>query len=390
MSRTLPALAVCLASLGALLPLSGPAAAAAPEWRDRVGAALVDVETAWQVSGGVLIGDGRTALVTDLIDTGRALEVHRVADPEVTVDADARVAGEDWTALWILTPKRPLAERGLTVATDPPSVGDAVWLVSKATRKDGALATSLGETRVTAVAAEQFAIDAKNLGWRSGSPVLNAAGELLGLLAFDGRVVRVDPAADRPEPEERGASVLPLVGFRLGGEAGGLLDGAFIYDVDAGVTLWDRLSIVSRFGFGLGEPAGGLQALPATDELGPGVAQSAGSLSLRLGLEARYRLYLGGGETPFYIDLAGGFQYAFAPDLSSGPTFRSGDLGCDPLAQACPLQIGAPSELGSRDAFDASFGVDLRFTGMTLGYRFLPGLGGAPAAHQITFGATFF
>jgi|GEM_PF-3124973 len=386
MSRT----PLTLALTCALATLATPSRAGTPAWADRVGAALVDVETAWQVASGVLVGDGRTVLVTDLVDTGRALRVHRVATPEIEREADARIAGDSWTGLWILTPAEPLAERGLPIAATPPKIGDVVWLVSKVTRRDGELVAPLGETRVQAVAAEHFAIDAQNLGWRSGTPVLNAAGELLGLMAFDGRVVRLDPTVDRPEPEERGMSVLPLVGFRLGGEAGGLLDGAFLYDIDLGVTLGDQLSLVARLGFGLGEPPSGVEALPAADGLGAGAMESSGALALRLGLEARYRLYLGGADLPFYVDLTAGMQYAYAPNLASGLAFRSGDPGCDPLAEACPLQISAPGDLPGRDALDASFGVDFRFTGMSLGYRFLPGLGDAPAAHQITFGTTFF
>ncbi|PKN56454.1 MAG: hypothetical protein CVU56_15960 [Deltaproteobacteria bacterium HGW-Deltaproteobacteria-14] len=305
-------------------------------------------------------------------------------------EADARVSEEDRSSLWILDLDGPLAERGLTIAAGAPQVGDPVWLISRVTRGGGAPVVSLGETRVTGVAPERLAIGASDLGWRDGTPVLNAAGEVLGLLSRDGRVVRVDPDADRPEPAPRGISVLPVVGLRLGGEAGGLFDGAFTYDVEAGVSLWDRLAIVTRFGFAIGDAGPGLAPLPAVDGLGPGVATTAGDLALRLGLEARYRMYLGGADFPVYIDLAAGLQYSYAPGLASGPAFRSGDLACDPLAEACPLQVVEPGVLPSRDALDASFGVDVRLGGVVLGYRLLPGLGDAPMAHQFTIGGAMF
>ena len=381
------------AALLALVALAPAAAAEPPEgppWAERVSAALVDVETAWQVASGVLVGDGRTVLLADLVDTGRALHVHRLAAPAVVRDGDARVSADDASSLWILKLDEPLAEQGLTIAAGAPQVGDPVWLVSKVTHDGGTPVASLGETRVTGVAAERFAIGASDLGWRDGTPVLNAAGEVLGMLCFDGRVVRVDPDADRPEPAPRGISVLPVVGLRLGGEAGGLFDGAFTYDVEAGLALWDRLALVTRFGFAIGGTGPGLEPLPATDGLGPGVATTAGDLALRLGFEARYRLYLGGADFPIYVDLAAGLQYAYAPALPSGPAFRSGDVGCDPLVEACALQVSEPGSLPSRDAFDASFGVDVRLGGVVLGYRLLPGLGDAPMAHQFTIGGAVF
>jgi len=381
-------------ALALALTLAAPSTAAAseapPPWRAQVNAALLTVETSWQSHPAILVADGRRALTVDLFDTGRPLTVHRDAAPDRALAAEARVT-DGPSPLWDLTLEAPLGPPGVPLAATAPAVGDTVWLVATPSPSAaGDAAAELGETRVTAVTPTRFTIAAPNLLWRDASPVFNAAGELLGLLTYESGVVRVDTLAAPAELNPRGTSVLPLVGIRLGGETGGLLDGAFVYQVDAGLTLWDRLSLVAQLGFAAGGAPGELAALEATDAHGPGGVITDATLGLRLGFEARYRFYLGGGDLPLYFDLAAGMQYTVVPSVPSTLALVSGDAGCDPLVEACALQITDTPELPDKTAFSPAFGADLRWGTLVLGYRYLPDVGHGPAAHQFTLGAAAF
>lgn len=382
-----------LASLALVATPLAPASAAEPievhpPWEARARASLVHVETAWNSASGVLVGDAKTVYAAiGFLDTGRAIEVQAAAGGKI-VEADVSIYAHDWAWAWILSLPTPVDATPLAVSDVGVSPGDHVYVFED--RGRGLAHAQLVEVLVGAIGNGHFTLASPCNGVYPGSPVLDAEGRFIGLL---GGNLEVTPAASLADPrrhEERGLSILPVIGYRFGYESGGLMNEAGTFDIDLGVTLADRVSIVGRMGLLFRSPSEGLARLPEEDGEGFGRVAVDDSIGLRLGLEARYRFYLGGGAFPFYLDLSAGLVSSWAFRTASGPTFRSTEPGCDPGSDACPIRLDPTPELDSKSALDASFGIDLRWGPTSLGYRFMPGIGDAPAAHQLLFGVSFF
>lgn len=382
--------ALCVASV--LAALSAPARAAEPPpWEARARGALVHAETVYVEATAVLVGDQRTLVaVAPWIDAGRAIEL-RVpsATGERVVEAATRQVDHPLAPTWLLTSPVDVAAEPLTLSEIAFAPGVQVFVFAGhagATRDTKLVATMIASTTAES---EHVRVTGDHWSFVPGSPVLDQDGRLMGFLTGWGAVVPARALLEAPR-RERSLSILPLVGYRLGVQFGGLMDGSFILDFDAGITLDDRVTILARTGLGLVAPEQRLLLLPERDGLGPARVEYSDALELRAGLEARYRFYLGGGSFPFYLDLAAGLAFEWRMREAAGPAFRSTEPGCDPAVAGCPLRVDPAPDLADRTSLDASFGIDLRAGPIVLGYRFLPGFGAGDQGHVLTFGASFF
>lgn len=357
-------------------------------WEDAARAALVDVESAWLMAHGVLVGDTATVWSTfGFIDTGRPFEVtHARGGP--MIEATGRSYEHDHRSAWVLALEAPLAGTPLAVA-DAVTITVGMTVYGFEVRGDDLGEAQLVEVMVGAVADGHFTLATHPWTLTPGSPILDAAGELIGLLGWNLEVIPARAIAEAPLAE-RGLSVLPLIGYRAGYQSGGLLGDSGVLDLELGVTLGDRVSLVGIFGLGFRAPTGGLLQLPEGDGEGFGRVAFDDSIALRAGFEARYRQQLTGGFFPLYLDVAAGLLSTSHFRTASGPVFRSTEPGCDPGVSGCDLRLDATPELDAEHTLDASLGLDLRWGPASLGYRFNPGFGDAPAAHTLLFGVSFF
>ncbi len=342
----------------------------------------------WLDLPALLVGDARTALVVGLdLDTGRDLVAVGAAGEVTRVVTLDHSKGPGWSPVHVARLARALPrQRPLAAARRPARLGDEVVLLLRGPEPGEAERLV---TRVVGASPDRVTFDAATVVPR-GTPLLDADGAVLALV--------VGPGLARPIPSilasehlvPRSTSILPLVGLR----AGLLLDGPrgpeAALDFDLGVTFDDSVSLVGSVGLS-GGPGPTLRVLPAGEVGGSGIVRES-LLSLRLGTELRFRVLLDGGAMPLYLDLAAGLRYVMTEATPTGPAMYSGQAGCDPWSEACPLHVGP--QPGSR--FDhvvgASLGVDLRWGPIALGYRIRPSVLGTSdsTVHELTLGATVF
>jgi len=339
----------------------------------QVNGAMVECLLPHSRSEGVLLGDRRTAIAFSVgLYSGRRVIVRPAPLLEDGQhDARARAASvrverlgtdeDSWAYLVHLGSELPGTP--LRVSSAVPRLGASVYIVRLADRlkKHRAAATTLA-----AVSADEL-----DVAVPTGEVlfVLDREGDLLAVRAGSRLVLASQLLSSRAPP--RRVSVLPVIGLRFarawdeerGNELG--------FDAEAGLALWDRLSIVARAGMSFGE-----QSAQRLTTGGPGSGMvMASSTRAHVGMELRYRqLFADGVYT--YLDLVAGVEGAFVRYHADGPALFSESAACDPFVSACPLRFQPPDvyldQLGYNGVgFD--FGADLRLGPLVIGYRFLPG-----------------
>jgi hypothetical protein len=344
----------------------------------RLQSALVHCQSSFFSGVGVLVGDSRTVLVANAgMNMGRPFRViawDRKGGAARSVEVRThRVRGNE---VLVLRLDRDLPGNPLTLSEEELAVSAEVVTLQRSEPGDR---TELARVMVTGVSASTLQLATGG----SGMPVATPSGELLALGLGGGRAVRVQSVL--AQARRRGMSVIPLVGLRIGYHHNGT--GGFLLSIDAGATLWDRLSIALNVGVAF---KGKDQLLAVTEQaLGPGTVLAYPS-NLILGLEARYRQLL---FYTAYLDLVLGVQTTHSAFSSRSPALF-GQAGCDPTSQACAIQVRDPDKYLDRASswgVGPVFGVDLRFNVASIGYRFTPAKlsRDLPNTHSVLFGLGF-
>ena len=354
----------------------------------RLSSAMVRIHTAWLVGVGYLVNDNKTVIAPGVIlDTGREYHVRPFDQdgPEATSVRVEHFDNPHGPAIQVLHLDRELPGVPLAVSQAEVALGDEVITL----RPTGDEERPFELVRTTVTATSRSALDVA-AGSSGGMPLVDQAGDLLGVSTTAGTAVRSGEVFGHLE--ERPFAITPLVGVRMGLISGGGMDQAFAVNFDFGLSLWDRLSLVGVVGFGLDEQETLSQDGGA--DLGIGSVQGS-EVAVNLGLEVRYRWLLGSWETgDLYLDLAAGGVAGYHTFSASGQAFFGGP-GCDPGFEVCPLAMrDADDFLGGTKGWDfgLSVGADLRFNGMSLGYRYQPGAVSTLGVdtHTFLFGMSIF
>ena len=374
-----------------------------PTKEKQLEAARVRVTNPYVETFGYLLGDRKTVVVPAIsLDTGRDFEVtltrHEGEDAPEDGSVRVRVVGDGTHRLYLIELEKGLPGTPLLRSETEIELGTRVWVLTGVPRmEDGpperppGLSAQVATTTVSSASKTRFSIAVDRQTLRRGAPVLDEAGALVGFVSGGTTVTRIEQV-QLDKGHDRAMALLPLVGLRLGGEVGGPFGGAFLMDLEVGVSLWDRFSMLFRLGVSLAGDTTLRELPPLAEDSGPGVVEQMGA-SLRVGFETRYRqLLTGSSPLPIYIDLALGVQYGLVAWSPQG-TALYGEAGCNPANEACKVRAAAGDvEDEARHTVGLSVGADLRIGTMSLGYRFLPKATGMNLenTHQILFGITAF
>jgi hypothetical protein len=348
---------------------------------------LVSCRAPYQSGVGVLADDAHTVIFpAGALDTGRPVSCRPLGREEGEVEGEASVWVVAGPPVWVIELESDVpAGRALPVSSAEVLPGDTVWVPQPSYREDGSVELDVVETTIDAVATQRLSL--AGAGWlEPGSPVLDADGGLLGVLIDRTTAARCREILRPADRAPRGMGNTPIFGMRLGGELGGFTDGAFAFDLEAGVALWDQLSLTLRLGFTVGDERQiGLSPL---EGLGPGFVSGIPA-AFTTGLAVRYRWMLGTAEAmPFYLAVAVEGHYAASGTAVSGSAFY-GETGCDPRIDPCRVTWREAPDLPFEHGVGPAFGVDLVLGGLTIGYRYLPAAvsyGFDVDLHRITVG----
>lgn len=382
-----------LVSLGALIFANIGSAQAAPD-AEEVSSAMVYIHSTYTWGMGVRISDERTVLapIFGWLDTGRDFYVHPAVGDHPEVEAEVSIFEGEAQTILKLDLREPLPGGFLHVCEGVDvEIGDRVYFPVCPSGWCHDEGWELMESSIDAFSESMLILPVAFVDHvKLGVPVLHEDGCVLALMSsYDGTAIRTGAALNPEFYEPRGMSVLPIIGFHFGAGIGGFLEGAFVMTIDVGVALWDQLAFVLRFQMGLGEES---PVHVVSDDLGVGSVPRM-NYDVSIGLETRYRLMLFEVEgSPLYLDFAAGVMYQASMSEATGTAVFSGDPGCNPYEEPCPIMLDESSHNHTREGVGPTFGADLRFFGLNLGYRFVPGAISyqIPDTHYITFGVSFF
>ncbi len=373
--------------IGVFLTVGVCAAWAEPPEPSRVTGAEVVVTAPYLHINALVIGDRRTVVMASPgLETGRTLSVSPRHGEGTTIDADdVRLVGGQRDGVYVLHLEHETTARPLALSAVAPEIGMKVHVLMRSGQE-----WSWASTTIVSVMDGRFAVAKLPRPAGVGRLVVAPDGKALGMTAGGTSVHTLTHALERaPGAPGRSASLLPLVGFRFGAELSGLEEAALL-QMDVGLTLWDRLSLVTTIGGAFNDESKN-RVLPAGATTGNGVVRER-SGTFRAGLEARYRQLLSGSSTiPIYLDLVVGGQYGLTTFRNDGPVLW-GQPGCNPATSHCSVMVGELDDRRVEHSVGMSIGADLRMGGMSLGYRFMPEATGINLGntHQILFGLSFW
>jgi hypothetical protein len=367
----------------------------------RFEAALVHYRTAWAEGHGFLVSDRRTIVVLGHFPrAGRKVTVRMAqsAGEEIEVNyVELRRRGHYRPPMVVLHAAAELSGTPLPLAQQPAALDDVAYLLLRPRQQHGghdaarAPATEVAITRITGATDSQLAVGLVPPIFNAGTPVLDAAGHIVGFMDNSRVAVRAGNVFSTEQPSRRARNVAPMTGLKFGTEFGGLLNRPFTMDVDLGLVLWDQLGLTLRLGFSadrienLGIPAEGIREAGMVE---------ADQHAFNLGFEVEYRWLLRRSAMPLYLDLVTGLHYTVATTEPRGMALYSNTFNCQPaLGDECLLVSGPTPDSESTQSVGFALGADLRLGGLTISYRYVP----AQAAynlpedlHRLSFGFSMF
>ncbi|MCK5800680.1 MAG: hypothetical protein KAI47_26010 [Deltaproteobacteria bacterium] len=330
--------------------------------------AMVRYASPYDSGRGFLVRDHKTVLIDDMTATpSRRLFITK--NGLETQSQWIELLGKGVrSAYWVHLQKKssgsplPVSHRGA-------ALGDRVYVIyvtpGRNTPTAGA-GIEIGVSSVTATTATTLEVG----GSSSRILLLLDPGGALLAMKTHGALVKVASLLASPRTTPNPIA-LPKFTLRVGGGHDGDIGAIFLMEISLGFSLWDRLSLTFHLGLGIGK-----ERLVALDGAGLGHGYtSVVPTRVHLSLETKYRVLLSA-KSPLYLDIVAGAQGAFLRYSSTSLAFFSNDPQCDPLAQACSVQIQPGDTYADqldRDGIGPLFGIDLRFGSLVLGYRFVPG-----------------
>ncbi len=232
-----------------------------------------------------------------------------------------------------------------------------------------------------------------------GEPALDEDGAVV-CVVVNRLCVRPEEILQKAKPREEGEEaeappplVRPAFSFALGGAWGGWVEsghGAFILSLGAGAT-FNWVTLLGRFSFLFHS---GVQTLRVTDPVDSARGTfTADPYEARLELECRMRIPLVKDDT-LRLEPALGIMVDWLFFTASGPAMFSGEAGCDPYRDACPMVVRDPDgylDDVRRFGWGMQLGLDLVSGKTAIGYRFIPALAAADIgnAHLVVYGISF-
>jgi len=336
---------------------------------ERGSAATVTVRSQGIEGVGVAVVDGTLVLTArHLVTNTHWVEVEGPRKAK----KDARVLYYDQT-LAVLGLDGPLeGVEPAEIAVEAPAVGEGVWLITE-TASTGLGRWALHESRIAAAGTSKLEVDVQGSAARFGSPVLDGAGRLVGVVVSPtrGQVIARGPAAlGGILKDSAGESRGPAKGVGVGVD----------FVLQWYRPLLDETGSDGEFGLGLeGYVLGGryfmvpwaFRVAGSTGFWRPGSGEPNRSrIQWMLGVGTDFELTASRDPyTPFIVQMYGLAGIGLHTQRAYLHSVQLVDSTCDPATEDCAVTVDRTEVSDRRVPFVFGGGVRLRFSVVGLGFE---------------------